>query len=338
MSNRNGFEEKRHLYFVPYPTLAFEGFLSSRDVRFENGEGGGSGGEGAGVGGGEGPGGGEPGQGSGEGSPGEVGMGAGIGSIGADANGDLGFGLVSAEAPVTPETIEIAPTPFAYPNPNAEPDLVDITMTIPEYEQIVEGQKSGWTFIGKDTAKAIGGVIDIGIASLVSALTHGIAALGIGSGLAAARAAGISPGQLAMSLLSKDQYGNLVISSSVPSSPSASTPSGTPSGEYGGNPNAEQPLTNIFGAGYGYSPELLSKQISQALQPSIIPSAPATVKPLPYSMDLSDIMNRALFNVSAEEQQAQTQQEAQKAGFEGILFILLAIGLFFGITRGRATA
>lgn len=320
------FEDLRHLYYFQRHFVCMEGFLPFWDIRFQDGNGNGNGN-------GEGPG-------SGEGTT--------SGPIGTDADGNLGFNGIDFGGMMG----EMGPTPEPA-TPSTEPDLADTMAQItPITETITEGRPGkvavplGMTETGKtivDISNFLGAYIITPIAGM---FTYGLASLGLTVAAKGIEAfAHETPGKLMV-----DQAGNLVqgnltmpgVSIGMPSALStpSPTPSGTPSpttgGAYGGA-RGEQPLTSIIYPGYSFSPEEIIKQIEAQPEVSPVSTTPTlTVQPLSYSMSLTDVIDRAKFNISSQAQEEQASQEAQKASMGSFLGILLIVGvaLTFFFKRG----
>lgn len=208
-----------------------------------------------------------------------------------------------------------------------------MTTTIPGYEKAVAGQKGEYSFISSDTGKAIANFIDVAISALGVIATHGLAALGITSAMGIAKGAGVSPGQLAVGRLSKDQYGNLVISS-APSEPSKSSAPSTPS-----NPSPSPSLSELglnapspggFGESLAPSPSLVSS--SQAL---------SKVLSIGEEGNLTDALNslKSLYSTSISPTEGipiPTPIPVQQASMGSVLGIFLIVGvvLTFFFKRG----
>jgi hypothetical protein len=161
------------------------------------------------------------------------------GGFGAQAGGAVGTGgVLGGEVPSGAPEIQgpdglfdinlsaYSPPPdvvFEPSKPSGLPDLekafsppgqlIDITTQIPGYEQAVAGQKRGYTFATEKEGKAVAGLIDLVVGTLVGIFTSGTTAIATAFGLAAGRTVGISPGTLAIGALAKDKYGNLVVGS-----------------------------------------------------------------------------------------------------------------------------
>jgi hypothetical protein len=297
---------KHRLHYFP-----FEKFFPS-EVRFQNGNGNGDG--------------------DGDGGPSYGGDFTGYSfDLGTDADKNLAFDINLADYTPGP-----GPTPNeAAPSPDL-PGVIDITTTLSDYEQAVAGQKTGYTFLGAEAQKGIAGLINNALSTVANFLTHGLTAVGISKGIGV-----IDPGGKIMGLFTKDQYGNLMLSSTPSASSTPSTPSlpskDSPLSELSGFPSpgggGEHPLQ--AGVPAGATPLSTSSYVEPDLVQAEI-KALAKYLSSPTEQSLTDVLNQTQFAYSSDQAKEEAKKETQSAQLASMLPIMgiILIGVFVAFRKG----